>query len=185
VGYIDKTSLTATAHFTKKGRELLADALAGSVDDSYVITKFALGDEEIDYGLWDESQPSNLQGRIIENMPILESFISQKEIMNSYVMVETPEITNGSSISNILGQISLEGVGDTIDLIPSTENLDETEEYEFFLEEDNVVEMTNPHIPPVSDFNMSISMLPPPLADFIMSMVPGYPPVAGFTMEEA
>ena len=65
MGYIDKTSLTATAHFTKKGRELLADALAGSVDDSYVITKFALGDEEIDYGLWDESQPSNLQGRII------------------------------------------------------------------------------------------------------------------------
>ena len=95
MGYIDKTSLTTTAHFTKRGREILANALAGATDDSYVITKFALGDDEVDYGLWDESQPSNLQGRIIENMPVLESFISQGEIMNSYVMVETPPITNG------------------------------------------------------------------------------------------
>ena len=78
MGYLDKTSLTVTAHFTKRGREILANALAGAIDDSYVITKFALGDDEVDYGLWDETQPANLQGRVIENMPLLESFLNQK-----------------------------------------------------------------------------------------------------------
>ena len=39
MGYIDKTSLTVTAHFTKRGRETLANALSGFIDDSYVITK--------------------------------------------------------------------------------------------------------------------------------------------------
>jgi len=62
VGYLDKRRQTVTAHFTKRGREILANALSGVIDDSYVITQFALGDDEVDYGLWDESQPDNLQG---------------------------------------------------------------------------------------------------------------------------
>ena len=47
MGFLDNTSITVDAILTKKGRELLA---AG--DDSFKITKFALADDEIDYGLW-------------------------------------------------------------------------------------------------------------------------------------
>ena len=49
MGYIDKTTQTVTAHFTRRGRELLADALSGNTDGDYIITKFALSDEEVDY----------------------------------------------------------------------------------------------------------------------------------------
>ena len=184
MGYLDKTSLTVTAHFTKRGREILANALAGAIDDSYVITKFALGDDEVDYGLWDETQPANLQGRVIDNMPILESFVNQKEIMNSFIMVETPSIPYGSTISNVQSAITFEGKDEIVDIIPSTENHDDTEEYEFFLEHDNLFEMYNPFTDPISNFSMSIYIGDAPTSDFIMSAVApeGVPPVAYFTM---
>ena len=111
MGYIDKTSLTVTAHFTKRGREVLANALSGFIDDSYVITQFALGDDEVDYGLWEESQAAELRGRIIENMPLLESYLNQSEIMNSFI-IDPPEIPNGSMISGVPSLIELTGLGD-------------------------------------------------------------------------
>ena len=183
MGYLDKTSLTVTAHFTKRGREILANALAGAVDNSYVITKFALGDDEIDYGLWEETQPANLRGRVIENMPILESFVNQKEIMNSFI-IDPPEIPLASMISNIQSAIQFEGKDEIVDIIPSTENHDDTEEYEFFLEHDNLIEMYNPFISPVSNFNMSIAQGDIPTTDFNMSVTPpvSVPPIANFTM---
>ena len=55
MGHLDKSTKTVTAHFTKRGRELLADALSGNTTGDYIITKYALGDDEIDYSLYDES----------------------------------------------------------------------------------------------------------------------------------
>jgi hypothetical protein len=184
VGYLDKRRQTVTAHFTKRGREILANALSGVTDDSYVITQFALGDDEVDYGMWDEAQPENLQGRIIENMPVLESFVNQKEIMNSFIMVETPSIPYGSTISNVQGGIAFEGKDEIVDIIPSTENHDDTEVYEFFLEHDNLFEMYNPFLTPVSNFSMSIFIGDAPTSDFNMSVAlpTGVVPVANFTM---
>ena len=183
MGYLDKTTMTVTAHFTKRGREILANALSGAIDDSYVITQFALGDDEVDYGLWDETQPANLQGRVIENMPLLESFVNQKEIMNSFI-IDPPPIPLGSKISNILDQIILESRNEIIDIIPSTENHGETEEYEFFLEHDNLFEMYDPFTVPKTNFTMGIAIGDAPTTDFIMSVgtLGGVPPVANFTM---
>ena len=184
MGYLDKRRQTVTAHFTKRGREILANALSGATDDSYVITQFAFGDDEVDYGLWDETQPDNLQGRVLENMPVLESFVNQKEIMNSFIMVETPSIPYGSSISNVQGAITFEGRDEIVDIIPSTENHDDTEEYEFFLEHDNLFEMYNPFTNPIANFTMGIYIGIAPTSDFIMSVgtPAGVPPVANFTM---
>ena len=71
-----------------------------------------------------------------------------------------------------------------VDIIPSTENHDDTEEYEFFLEHDNLFEMYNPFTNPISNFSMSIYIGDAPTADFIMSVgtPTGVPPVANFTM---
>ena len=68
MGYLDKSTQTVTAHFTKRGRELLADALAGNTSGDYIITQFALGDDEVDYSLYDESLSPNLRGKVIENI---------------------------------------------------------------------------------------------------------------------
>jgi hypothetical protein len=173
VGYLDKTSLTVTANFTKRGREVLADCISGDgeVDLSYIITKFALGDDEIDYGLWDETQSSNLKGRIIDNMPMVESFINQKEIMNSFI-VDPPPTGYGPTLSNLQDQIELTGVGDIIDILPTTDNYDDTEVYEFFLEHDNLFEMYVPWNAPTSDFSWSVNSDGSDI---------NLPPISGFT----
>ena len=171
MGYLNKTTQTVTAHLTKRGRELLADALSGAIDDSYVITQFALGDDEVDYGLWEATQPSNLEGRVIENMPILESFLNQKEIMNSFIMVETPEIPAGSLISGIQDTITFTGGGEFIDISPNTDNHGESEQYEFFVEQDNLFKMYSPFIEPVANFDMVLVQGNTPTANFSMKIM--------------
>jgi|TARA_R110000824_G_scaffold72909_3_gene185811 hypothetical protein len=172
MGYIDKTTKTVTAHFTKRGRELLANAIAGDTSGGYIITQYSLGDEEIDYSLYDETLSPNLRGRVIENLPILESFLSEQEIMNSFIQKETPPVLLQSQLSNIPVQIVLEGQGDVIDITPITENVDNLEFYEFVLEHDNLVEMYDSNNPPLSDFNFEIithGHIPvesPPIANF-------------------
>ena len=181
MGYIDKTTQTVTAHFTKRGRELLADALSGDTSGKYIITQFALGDDEIDYSLYEEGLQSNLRGRVIDNMPLLESFINEEEIMN-YYMTDAPDIALQSIISNIPAQITLEGRNDIEDITPVTENFsffnDETQQmqdwelYTFTLGHDNMVEMYDINNPPVSDFTFVISEQGSPPE--------GTPPVANF-----
>ena len=181
MGYLDKTTQTVTAHFTKRGRELLADALAGNTSGDYIITKWALGDDEIDYSLYDESQPTNLRGRVIENMPVVESPVHDSEVMN-YFIVHPPPVALQTSVTNIPAQIELTGKNDVIDVSPLTENLyyydeeqqawrdDET--YKFELGADNLVDMYDINNPPVSDFIFAV--------DSQGSPVVGTPPVANF-----
>ena len=78
MGFLDNTSITVDAILTKKGRELLARG-----DGSFNITKFALADDEIDYNLWDTAHPngSSYYGAVIENMPVLEAFTDQNQVM--------------------------------------------------------------------------------------------------------
>jgi hypothetical protein len=156
MGYLDKSKRTVTAHFTKRGRELLANAIAGDTSGDYIITQYALGDDEIDYSLYDETLSSNLMGRVIENAPILESFLSDQEQMNFFIHRETPPITQQSTVSNVPAQIVLKGQGDVFDIEPVTENFVGGEDYEFVLEHDNIVEMYDGSNPPVADFTYSI-----------------------------
>jgi hypothetical protein len=86
MGFINKTTLAIDAILTKKGIDYLRTAVTGQNQNSeHVITKFALGDNEIDYGLWDET-PSGSNfvkpyGQIIDNQPLLEPNINNKEAM--------------------------------------------------------------------------------------------------------
>jgi len=175
MGYLDKSTKTVTAHFTKRGRELLADALSGNTTGDYIITKYALGDDEIDYSLYDESQPENLRGRIIENAPILESFVNEQEMMNSVIKKETPPVALQSQIANIPDQIRLSGRGDTFQISPLTDNIDQVEEYEFLLSHDNLVDMYDSNNPPTADFVFTVdSQGSPPT---------GTPPTANFNYQ--
>ena len=77
MGYLDNSSITVDAILTKRGRELLARN-----DGSFKITQFALGDDEIDYTLFNEDHPNGSQyaGEAIENMPLLEAFPDETNI---------------------------------------------------------------------------------------------------------
>jgi len=78
MGYLNNSSITVDAILTKKGRELLARGR-----DEFKITQFALADDEIDYTLYNPNHPSGsaYYGEAIDNMPLLEAFPSELQIM--------------------------------------------------------------------------------------------------------
>jgi|TARA_B110000977_G_C10891093_1_gene421477 hypothetical protein len=78
MGFIDKTDLVIDAILTNKGRDYLRSAVFGeNQNQEHVITKFALSDDEIDYGLWDEGVDKQY-GKIIDNMPVVEPNVNWK-----------------------------------------------------------------------------------------------------------
>lgn len=89
MGYLDNSILTIDAVLTKKGRELLARG-----DGSFSITQFALADDEVDYTLYNPKHPSGsaYYGEAIENMPILEAFTDENQVMK-YKLATLPRGT--------------------------------------------------------------------------------------------
>ena len=79
MGYLDNSSITVDAILTKRGRELLSQGGLGAFD----ITQFALGDDEIDYTLFNEDHPNGSQyaGEAIENMPLIEAIPDENNTM--------------------------------------------------------------------------------------------------------
>lgn len=80
MGYLNNTVVTVDAILTTKGRQLLAKN-----DGSFKITQFALSDDEINYTLYNPSHPSGsaYYGEAIQNMPLLEAFPQETQIMKS------------------------------------------------------------------------------------------------------
>ena len=78
MGYLDNTSITVDAILTNKGRELLAQG-----GTSFNITQFALGDDEIDYTLWNpnDTRGTAFYGSVIENMPVTEAIPDQTKAL--------------------------------------------------------------------------------------------------------
>lgn len=89
MGYLDNSVVTVDAILTKKGRELLARG-----DGSFRITQFALADDEIDYTLYNPTHPlgSQFYGEAIENLPLLEAFPDETQIMK-YKLTTLPRGT--------------------------------------------------------------------------------------------
>ena len=89
MGYLNNQVVTVDAILTKKGRELLAKN-----DGSFRITQFALADDEIDYTLYNPTNPqgSAYYGEAIDNMPLLEAFPDENQIMK-YKLATLPRGT--------------------------------------------------------------------------------------------
>ncbi len=122
MGYLDNTSITVDAILTKRGRELLSRN-----DGSFQITQFALGDDEVDYTLFNPDHPNGTQfaGEAIENMPLLEAFPDETAVMQ-HKLVTLPRGTSKLpvvtlNISKIQLTIGLQFVAS-----PTTLNFDGT-----------------------------------------------------------
>ena len=89
MGYLNNQVVTVDAILTTKGRELLAKN-----DGSFRITQFSLADDEIDYTLYNPNHPSGsaFYGEAIENMPLLEAFPLETQIMK-YKLATLPRGT--------------------------------------------------------------------------------------------
>jgi len=89
MGYLNNSVVTVDAILTTKGRQLLAKN-----DGSFRITQFALADDEIDYTLYNPDHPSGsaYYGEAILNMPLLEAFPEETQIMK-YKLTTLPRGT--------------------------------------------------------------------------------------------
>ena len=92
MGFIDKSTLAVDAVLTNKGRDYLRKAVFGeNQNGEHIITKFALADDEIDYGLWDETVSNTTTfakpyGKVIDNMPLTEPNVNWKTPTDSEIM---------------------------------------------------------------------------------------------------
>ena len=88
MGVLDNTTITVDAILTKKGRELLAKG-----ESQFKITKFALADDEVDYGLYDVTHPNgtNFYGTAIENMNLLEAVPNEEVSVKYFLTTGTTE----------------------------------------------------------------------------------------------
>ena len=140
MGFLNNTSVTVDAILTKKGRELLARG-----QNEFQITKFALSDDEIDYNLWDVTHPngSNYYGAVIENMPLLESFVDENQVMR-FKLITLPKNTAKMPILEIPApNLSFTGAGITQTISPNTRNgADSDSGYMFILHDATIANLT-------------------------------------------
>ena len=123
MGYLDNSSITVDAILTKRGRELLSRN-----DGSFRITQFALGDDEVDYTLFNENHPNGTQyaSEAIENMPLIEAIPDGSNMMKSQLITLSrgksllPFISVGGFTNNSI-QLTKGQLG--ISLTPQTHNI--------------------------------------------------------------
>ena len=88
MGYLNNKEITIDAILTKKGRQKLASG------QSLNITKFALGDDEVDYGLYQPAHPkgSAFYDSAILSMPVLEASPDETQVLK-HKLVTLPKGT--------------------------------------------------------------------------------------------
>jgi hypothetical protein len=115
MGYLNNSVVTVDAILTTKGRELLAQG-------NFNITQFALADDEIDYTLYNPNHPSGsaYYGEAIDNMPLLEAFPQETQMMK-YKLTTLPRGTAKMPIIATLSIVNLKQ-GETLVIKPQTLN---------------------------------------------------------------
>jgi hypothetical protein len=119
--YLNNTSITSDAILTKIGRSKLAQGR-----NSFKITKFALGDSEIDYTLWNVAHPmgTDYYGIAIESLPILEAVPDESQMMKSKLVTLSKNSTRIPVITVSATNIELTAPGDVSTITPNTSNFE-------------------------------------------------------------
>jgi len=122
MSYLDNTTITVDAVLTKMGRQRFSEG-------NFNVTKFALADDEIDYGLYNVTHPSgsDYYAIAIENLPLLEAIPDDSKTMKFKLITlpkgtaQIPVISTGVSTINMYGSYNGRP-GQTVVVAPSTVN---------------------------------------------------------------
>ena len=100
MSYLDNSTITVDAVLTARGREILSRG-----QNQFEVVKFALGDDEVDYTLWNTNHPSGSQfyGYAIENMPVLEAPIDGTKALRYKLLTLTGNVTAVPVVKSGLG----------------------------------------------------------------------------------
>jgi hypothetical protein len=98
MGYLNNSTVTVDAILTTKGREALSKGSSNGLDIRY----FALGDDEVNYDLWNPAHPlgSDYYGIIIENMPVLEASPIPEQNLKSKLITLPKSTTTLTTINS-------------------------------------------------------------------------------------
>ena len=138
MGFLDNTTITVDAILTKKGREKLAR------NGDLNITHYAFADDEIDYGLYDVSHPngSSYYGAVLENMPLLEAFVDETQVMRYKLFTADKDLPKLATIKGLRASEKLELGTDGKNLIPTTDGFTD-DVYDFTIQNVDVASMTS------------------------------------------
>lgn len=116
MAYLNNQEIIVDAILTKKGREKLATG------EGLNITKFALGDDEIDYTLYEPAHPkgSAYYDSAIVNIPIIEASPDETQVLR-YKLVTLPKNTTKIPIISIgFATISVNQTDGAVSINPTT-----------------------------------------------------------------
>jgi hypothetical protein len=116
MAYLDNTEITVDAILTKKGRQKLASG------QSLNITKFALGDDEIDYTLYEPAHPkgSAYYDSAIRAIPVTEASPDETQVLR-YKLVTLPKgTTQIPTVKLGINQVSATQLEGGVGLTPTT-----------------------------------------------------------------
>ena len=138
MGFLDNTTVTVDAILTKKGREKLAR------DGDLVITQYAFADDDIDYGLYDVSHPngSSYYGAVLENMPLLEAFTDETQVMRYKLFTADKDLDKLATIIGLQTPVKLDLNTNGEDLNPTTDGVSD-DTYDFTLLNIDIATMTS------------------------------------------
>ena len=136
MAFLDSSTAVIDAILTRKGRELLARN-----DGSFQITKFAFGDDEINYQLYDATKATDQDADIL-NLPVLEP-VSNENVALLYRLITLPKgslkIAN-LQISPTSGTINY---GDDLTVNVSTNNGEDSQGYAATVRDNDIAILTN------------------------------------------
>ena len=136
MAFLDSSTAVIDAILTRKGRELLAKN-----DGSFQITKFAFGDDEINYQLYDATKATDQDADIL-NLPVLEP-VSNENVALLYRLITLPKgslkIAN-LQVSPISGTVNY---GTDLSISVSTENGEDIQGYAATVRDTDIGRLTN------------------------------------------
>jgi hypothetical protein len=162
MGYLDNTSVTVDAVLTKLGRQRLAE---GQLN----ITKFALGDDEINYALYDTAHNlgTAYYGEAIERMPLLEAFTNDTQALTNK-LVTLPKNTQILPVVTLAqAAINLTTPGQQATIMPQTLNISgaNSSGYTFTIGNTDIVKMELNSTAGVDSQGGNVSYAAPPMAN--------------------
>ena len=152
MAFLDSSTAVIDAILTRKGIELLARN-----DGSFQITKFAFGDDEINYQLYDATKATDQDADIL-NLPVLEP-VSNENVALLYRLITLPQgslkIAN-LQISPTSGTVNY---GDELAVAVTTENGEDTQGYAATVRDTDIAVVNNTTVTPnangVANFTIS------------------------------
>lgn len=162
MAYLSSTSLVTDCILTAKGRELLSKG-------QFNITQFSLGDDEIDYSLWNTDHPlgSAYYGIVIENLPITEAVPDETQNLK-YKLVTLPRRTVRLPQISVPQTSFTLSPGQSITITPQTINYTQgntTFGYSFTLADSDVCSMYVGETAPGQQYSGTGNTIPAPMSE--------------------